>query len=293
MDYRCRRRYVVGLLARDSLKTLGGSGMIFVAGIFALFIGERVFGDSALRYLISGLGLLTVGLSVGLRFFAMGQSQGERKEAHRLALIGVGIGAIGLLMYGLTLDTVTDALGLDAEAAARWSGSWYGIWPICVAVGATVSLLLDRSLALHPRALPSGAARRSFFAATSLALGLALVFPVNYLASAHKIEKDVAYFRTTRPGGSTYALVETLGEPVTAHLFFAPGSDVRDQVRPYFELLAERSGGNFTVEFNDQPLNPVLSEDLKVRENGYIALKRGENVEKFKVGKTLKKLDES
>jgi hypothetical protein len=280
---------VVGTLARDTLKTLSGSGLVFLAGLFALFIGERVFGDSALRSIISGLGLLTIALSVGLRIFALRQSQGERALAHQYALIGVGIGGLGLFLYALTLPTITGGLGLDAEATARWSGSLSGLWPIGVCVGTTAALLVDRSLALHPVRLPVGAAKRSFFAATSLALGLCLVFPINYLASAHKIEKDVAYFRTTRPGDSTLALINSLGEPINAHLFFAPGSDVNEQVRPYFETLAAASGGRLTVEHNDQPLNPVLAKELKIRENGYIALTRGENVEKFKVGTNLKK----
>ena len=280
---------VVAALARDTLKTLSGSGLVFLAGLFALFIGERVFGNSGLRLVISGLGLVTIALSVGLRFYAHQQSDGERATAHNYGRLGLLIGGIGLLTYGLTLPTVTGALGLEPDAAARWSSSWYGLWPILVCVGATTTLLLDRLLALHPVSLPVGAAKRTFFAATSLALGLCLVFPVNYLASVHKLERDVAYFRTTRPGGSTLALVGSLGEPVSAHLFFAPGSDVKEQVRPYFEGLAAKSNGMLTVEHNDQPLDPVLAEELKIRENGYIALKRGENVEKFKVGTKLKK----
>lgn len=280
---------VVGTLARDTLKTLSGSGLVFVAGLFALFIGERVFGDSGLRAVVSGLGTLTIALSIGLRIFAHRQSEGERATAHNYARIGVWIGGLGLLFYGLTLPTVTGALGLDAEGVARWRGSWNGIWPILVCVGVTTTLMLDRLLAIHPVSLPLAAAKRTFFAAISLALGLGLVFPVNYLASVHKIEKDVAYFRTTRPGTSTLALVNSLSDPVSAHLFFAPGSDVNEQVRPYFESLAAESNGLLTIEYNDQPLNPVLAEELKIRENGYIALKSGENVEKFKVGTELKK----
>jgi hypothetical protein len=146
--------------------------------------------------------------------------------------------------------------------------------------------------------MPNGAARSAQIQGVSAALAIALMFPVNYLAKQHEKEWDVAYFRTTRPGESTLAIVRTLSEPMEVVLFYPAGSDVAAEVRPYFDDLARSSEGRLTVKVVDQAFDPVLAEELKIRENGQIVLKQGEANEKFKIDpdldrakKDLRKLD--
>jgi len=91
-----------------------------------------------------------------------------------------------------------------------------------------------------------------------------------------------------------------LSDPIEVDLFFDPGSDVAESIRPYFDKLEQEAGGRLEIHYVDQAVEPKLSEDLKIRENGYIAFRQGDAIEKFKVGtdmdkakRELKKLDEN
>jgi hypothetical protein len=162
-------------------------------------------------------------------------------------------------------------------------------WPIALVLSLIPIVGLDRLLAVHPVELPLGAVRRTLVNGISAGLAFCLVFPVNYLASEHTKEWDTAYFRTTRPGSSTLAMVQTFSAPVKAVVLLPAGSDVGREVQPYFDELARASGGQFTWEMVDQALDPARAEELKARENGHIAFQQGEKVEKFKIGTDLEK----
>ncbi len=121
------------------------------------------------------------------------------------------------------------------------------------------------------------------------ALAILLIFPINYLASSHDEEWDFSYFRTASAGSSTLALVRGLSDPIEIFLFYSPGNDVKEQLLPYFRALESAAGANVVVEVVDQPVRPTLSEELKIRDNGYIVLRQGEAVEKFKVDEELRR----
>ena len=110
---------------------------------------------------------------------------------------------------------------------------------------------------------------------------------------------DFGYFKTARPGTATQSMVAGLADPVTTYLFFPTASDVTEELRTYFGDLPE---GELTIEYVDHALEPELAKQLKIRDNGYIAIVKGEGddqqVEKVKIGKDfdsakrkLKKLD--
>lgn len=279
----------LGFLVRDVFAKMSGSGVILVAGLAVLFLGERVFGEGDWRPVVSGLGLLIVIGALVLRAFAWSKSTGARRQGHALALGWTGVVVGSLVIYGLTLSPVTSAVGLDEDGVARWNGVWGSLFPIATLLGLLPIFQLDRLLAVHPVLMPAGAARSMQLSGVASALAIALVFPVNYLAKQHDQEWDVAYFRTTRPGESTTALVTTASEPIEAVLFFPAGNDVGRELEPYFAGLAAASGGRMTVKLVDQALDPKLAEELKVRENGQIVLKQGESNEKFKIDTDMEK----
>ena len=285
------------VLVRDVFSHLRGSGLVLLLGLGTLFIGERMLGEGSLRMPVSGVGLLLVLGAVGLRVYAMNQSSGARRDAHRQALIWTSVSAASLLLYALTLDGVAGRFD-DADARSRWVGVWTSLFPILTLIGLLPTFAIDRLLAVHPVLMPTGAARHLQLSGVAAALAIAVMFPLNYLASSNDTDWDVAYFRTTDAGESTQSLVATLTDPVEVLLFFPSGNDVGREIEPYFEDLAAASGNRLTVRLVDQALDPALAEELKVNDNGHVVLRQGETVEKFKLNtdidrakRDLRKLD--
>lgn len=276
-------------------------GLLWFAGFGMTFLGERLFADTAAHWGLTSLGVVGVLAAVGLRGFHMAQeTDPERKAAQRNALIFGLVGVVALAMYATTLPFATDAMGLDEDGAARWYGATTSLWLIVWLLGAGPLVFLERALGADPVTLPRDAAGHAVRSGVATALALALVVPVNYLASHHGFEFDYAYFRTTRAGTATQALVKNLPEPVEATLFFAPGSDVREKAEPYFKELAEAAGGRLTYTVVDQAADPALAEAKNVRENGWVTFSSGAMTEKFRLGteldkakRDLKKLDQT
>ncbi len=289
---------VLGVLLRDIYKKMSGSGLILLVGLCVIFVGERMLGFDDLRFPVSGGGLFIVGVSMALRAWAMVKSEGDRRALHRQGLLWTWMVLVGLGLYTLTSETGVNLAGLDDDGAARWTGAWGSIFPIFMLVGCAPIFMIDRVLAIHPVLLPPGTGKRATIAGLIGALSIALVFPINYIAAAKDMEWDYAYFRTTKAGESTLSIVKTLAEPVEVVLFFSPGNDVRREVEPYFNTLRDQSDGNLTLRVVDQALDPVLAEELKIRDNGQIAIRQGDNHEPIKIGtdldkakRDLKKLD--
>jgi len=285
-------------LAVDAVLRKSGTGLLLGVGLLVLFIGERVFGEATLRVPVSGLGLLIVLGAAGIRGWSWSTSTGGRREGHQLALIWSVVAISSLFLYGLTLGPVTHALGLADDSLAHWTGALRSLFPIVALLGMLPTLRLDQILGSHPVVMPNGAARSAQIQGITAALAIALMFPVNYLAKQHEKTWDVAYFRTTRPGEATKAIISTLSDPIEVVLFFPAGNNVANEVRPYFDDLAAQSGGRMTVKVVDQAFDPKLAEDLKVRENGEIVIRQGDTNEKFKLDtdldkakKDLRKLD--
>ncbi len=277
----------LGVLVRDVFQKLSGSGFVLLVGLVGLFVGERLFGVGTPRLAISMASVIVLLGSVGLRVYALMGSEGARKGGHRGALIASAVSLSSLFLYALTLPTVTDALGLADEGLIRWNGVWSSLFPIGLVGGLLPVLLIDRALASHPRELPMGAMRHGAISGVSMALALALVFPANYLASHYDKEWDLAYFRTTRAGESTIAIVQTASEPVEALLFYAAGNDVGQELETYFRGLQGLAGDSFTYRRLDQALDPVLAEELKVRGNGVVILRTGEDTQTLKINEEM------
>ena len=277
------------------------SGILYLVGFFVLLLGERIFGDSsAARYALSGLGVLLAVAGVGLAAKAGSEAEEDQKPAHRYALLFGALGLSSLLLYALGLDPVVDGLGFEDEAASRFGMVIGALWKIVFLSGAVPFLLVDRSLAASPiRVMPSRVAEAAG-AGLSVALALCMLVPLNWLATDTNQRWDFGYFKTASPGTSTQDIVAGLEEPLHAYLFFPSTSDVRTEVRGYFDQLPK---GGLEVEFVDHAVEPELAKELKVRDNGYIVLTKGEGeeqqVEKLKIGvefdkarRKLKKLDE-
>lgn len=279
---------------------LTGSSLTLMAGFGLVFAAERLFHDDTLYWGFLGGGVAVVLLALGLRLRRYLGATGTRRDGEQRALLFAALSSASLLVYGLSTDTVTGALGMGGDRIATFTAVIGCLWPILMLVGALPMVVIDRALSAHPIMLPMGATRRAMAAGLSAALGISLVFPMNYVANAHNVEWDVSYFKVSKPGTSTLALVQGLEEPVEAYLFYPAGSDVGRELRPYFEAIEAQSGGKLVVSVVDQAVDPKLAEDLKIRENGWVVFRKGEQSEKFKLAvemdkarRDLKKLDET
>ncbi len=277
------------------------AAILYLLGMVLVFVGERVFGgESVWRQIFDGSGLLLVlgGLVSAAR--AIGAGTEDQRSAHRQALIWGGVGLFSLVVYALGTDTVVGALGLADEKAEKRYGTVIEVaWLVIWLAGTLPFLFVDRVLAVSPEGKPGRRVADAAGAGLSLALAIALIFPANYLGAELNKRWDFGYFKTATPGTATVNFVESLDQPVIAYLFFPAGGEVVQELRAYFDQLPT---GNLTVQYVDHALEPELSKDLKVRDNGFIVIVRGEGddrqIERLKIGadfdgarSKLKKLD--
>ncbi len=275
--------------------------LAYLVGFFLIFLGERMIGGvDTTRYALDGVGAALVLGALGLMALDWSRTEGEQKPGHLTPLVYALVGTASLLVYALSLDSVVEAIGFaDEDGEHRYGVVLQALGPMLFLVGTLPMLAADRVLGASPVLVTPGGVSRAALGGLSLAFGLAMLFPLNYLAAEHNERWDFGYFKTARPGTSTVNMVQALDEPITAYLFFPTASDVTEELRTYFDDL---QGGRLAVEYVDHALEPELAKELKVRDNGYIAFVRGEGeeqqVERVKIGedfesarRKLKKLD--
>lgn len=281
------------------LSLVGGPVYAWLLGVAMFAVGERYAAGTAAYIPVVLFSLVLIVLGVGVRVMeARTSKNAARTKALRSTAAWMLLGVVAVLIYLSTTDAVLGMFGLDEEAQATWYVLGYSLSGICFLMGALPAFTIDRALAVHPIQLPINAQAGAQQAGIVTALALALFAPVNYLASENNVDLDYAYFRTTRAGDSTKALVRTLPDPVEVVLFYPRGNEVLRELETYFTDVAEASDGALTVRVVDQALAPELSEKLRVNDNGYVVFTRGEASEKWKVGteidrakRNLKKLD--
>jgi hypothetical protein len=291
----------VAWLAWDGHRRRSGASLVYLAGMALVYAGERLFGDdTALHMPLTGLGVAVAIASLVLRFRATANSTGERAAAHRQALAFASAGVASLGLYALSTPAAASTFGWNEEMSAWAYVVFNAMWPVPWLIGTFGAFWIDQVMTLHPVQLPARARQSAAMAGTSAALAIALVFPVNYLAQKHPFEWDFSYFRVAQPGSSTLALARDLSSTAQVYMFFSPANEVRAEILPYFQEIERSSGGKVTLTLADQPVEPELSKELEIKDNGYIAIKLGEGIERFKVGtdlakarRDLKKLDET
>lgn len=275
--------------------------ILYLVGMALLLVGERMIGgEDVKRWAADGVGVLALLASLGLLFQARGRATGDQRAPHSGALGWAMLGVSSVLVYGLTTDPVLRALAFSEEGEHRFTVALTVAWLILWLCGTLPFLAMDRVIAASPVVVAPGRAREAGTAALTTALAITMIFPLNYLASSKNERWDLGYFKTAEPGSSTQSIVDELSEPLRAVLFFPSSSEVTQEIRTFFDKL---ESNNLSIEYVDHALEPELAKELKVRENGTIALVRGEGedqqVETIKIGadfdaakRNLKKLDE-
>ncbi|MFO0632693.1 MAG: Gldg family protein [Nannocystaceae bacterium] len=251
------------------------SALLYLVGMASLFVGQRLLaGYDAMQWTASlaGLGLVAVAAGMRLRGLRGAQDEGLR-FGHRVAMACLVAALASLVMYAATTETVVRGLTLSRETEDRWLGVWRSLWPIVWLLGTVPLLVVDYAIQSSPVMMPVRRIRDMVGHGLVAALGIALVFPLNYIASKKNERWDLAYFKTPQPGTATLAVVASLEQPVHVRIFMPPSSDVAQELRAYFGALA---GPNVTVEVIDQAAEPRLAKALSVRDNGVVAITQGE-----------------
>lgn len=274
------------------------SGFLWLLGFALFFVGERMFGggEDPWRWALSGGGLLIALVALGLLWARRGQAAPDQRQPYTLGVIYGAVGLLGPALYGLSTDPVVDALGLVDEAADRWSVAWQALAPIAWLAGTLPLLSISRAISLSPVRIIPRLVKEGALSALAVSFALSMLVPLNYLATETNERWDLGYFKTAQAGTRTRNMVAALEEPIRVVAFFPTGSDVADELRTYFDPL---QGGQLQVEYVDHALEPSLAEELKIRDNGYVAFVKGEQVERVKIGadfddakRKLKQLDE-
>jgi hypothetical protein len=273
------------------MRGLAGS-IIVVVSLLLLFVGERVLGEGTARDVLVWLGGLGAVVAFGWRAMRFQAAKGSARQAEaRLVVAYFGV-LVGLGLYGLSTDWGLTLAGFEGDAADRTAGTLAALWPAVLAVSLTGLLFMELAYRKMPvtEAVELRRIQSAAYAGVSLALALVFVMSVNYVAEERDIKEDLSYFKTTKPSETSIRMVQKLGEPVKAVLFYPEVNEVVDQLVPYFREL-DRASDKFEYEVKDHALAPSLAREHRIRKNGVVALLMGEGeeqqAEQFEVGTEL------
>ncbi len=276
---------------------------LLLAGLCAVFVGQRILGEGNPGELTSYAGLALLVAAGALRIQAWASAKGDARGVEARLLAAYGGVAVSLLLYALTTDWGIKKLALSGDAATRVPVVLMVLWMATLLVSLFAVLFVELVYLRMPIAesVELRRVRASLYAGLSLGLSVVFLLSANYVATVRDVRKDVSYFRTSQPSAGTLSMVRKLDQPVRAFLFFRQGSDVVGELKPYFAALAG-AGKKFKYQVSDVALEPKLATKHRVRDNGEVLLVQGDGdkakSQSFHVGNelteargTLRKLD--
>jgi ABC-type uncharacterized transport system len=276
------------------------ASLLFGAGLFLLFIGERILGHlGGMRLVVTGLGALLVVGVTALRGWAMLASHDARRRVERTLLLSHLGSALALLFYALTTPTGMKLIGqggLTGKGLEHYTGAMTVLWLVVMAASLIPLVMIEASL---------GTARRDRFelarskdaelegveylrvreigwSGLTVGLALALAMVTCRVAEERNVSKDVSYFKTSAPGESTVNIAKSMSEPLKVLLFFPAVNEVKDEVRTYFTSLAEASK-KVEIEEYDRYVSAELAAKYRVTKDGVIVMIRGDKSETLDV----------
>lgn len=259
-------------------------------GLLLFLLGERFFGhlDGA-RLALTGAGvLLLVGVSAA-RAWAMLGSNGARRRVERNLLICNAFTLLALVLYLISTDWGITKLGLKEPAASHFHGAMTILYMVVFVASNVPLLIIELSLGtalrdqFDVRSTGGEEAGVEYFrvrelgwSGFSLGLAIALLMVTCQVSNERNLQTDVSYFKTSSPGDSTRKIVETASDQLKVLLFFPDVNEVKNQVKSYFDALAEKAPtGKVSVELHDRLVDADLAGRYKVTKDGTIILVRG------------------
>lgn len=266
--------------------------VLLCAGLFAIYVGERVFGEGTGRTAATVAGGLLVLAAFAMRGNALRNAHGDVRGVE-LRLFGAYIGiVVALGLYALSSESGLNLFGSKDEARSRVSTVLTVLWPSVLSVSLSALWFMELVYARMPVAasVELRRVRTAAYAGLTLALSLVFLLSINYVVTARDVRRDVSYFKTTEPSASTKRQLTKLQTPVKALLFYRRTDDVLAQLEPYFASLAKASP-KFTYQVLDSALVPDLARKHRVSGNGSVLLLQGEGdaqkAQPIKIGSEL------
>jgi hypothetical protein len=179
-------------------------------------------------------------------------------------------------------------LALDLARVNVVSPLVFAAWLLPLVSGLLSRIAVERAF----RASPFDGARLTDQALTGGGLSVLcwLLFVLNQQVFMRDVRRDVSLDPVSAPSGQVRELVEKLQGDIELVLFFAPDSEVRSAVEPYFRALAELSP-RLSVRYTELTLERELAQRHRVRGNGFGLFVTGnaerERGETFEIGRKL------
>ena len=266
--------------------------MLYLAGSGLVLLLVRLGGGTEdILFQSQALGWLLIFASLWRVFRSSTETEGAG-AARRWILTCQSIGLVSLLgVLALATDQL-DLLGFADEDRGRAEVIAQVVFALLWFSTAVPLVTVDRVRGASPIMLPSRRVSDSGYAGLSIALAIALLFPLNFLAHENNVRWDHSYFKTASPGDVTLGTLDALDEPIQAWLFFPSTSDVTEEIRTYFDQI---QSANLEVAYVDQALESELAKELKVQKNGTIAFVRGsdedQQIQRIRIGEELSKAE--
>jgi hypothetical protein len=260
------------------------ASIVYVAGLAAVYLGERVLGPGRASTVatLAGLAAVVAALLLGLR-------QGKGRPTGRVlpALYLLGLVALALHFSRSTLPALLGHRSLDV-GMPRLDGAVAVLWPAILLAGTLPVLLVEFALASMARSplVDTRRVRAALLSGLGIAFALVFCFAISYVASERNIKADFSFFRTARASAATKQLVSALDQPVEVTLFYPPGNEVAEELTGYFADLG-RASSKLTVARADQAVDPAKAKALGVTGNGAVAFARGSQHEQIQISTKL------
>jgi hypothetical protein len=258
----------------------------FVAGLLALYLGERVLAGIGQTVALAAAAMLLL-CACGAGVWRWVRAQGDRRDAAATLLLHYLTAVAALVLYGATRYVEADP----------WHSVLWVSWPALLALGLVPLISMEAAAATEAPRLELWRVRLAGRGARIVVFAVIAFAGLNFASTKWNRKVDLSYFKQSRVGSANLALVASLDRHVQFTLFFPTGNEVLENVRPYFEELA-RASDQATLTIDDQALAIELARKLQITANGYVALTAGEKTEKIHIGldverarSTLRKLD--
>jgi uncharacterized membrane protein YgdD (TMEM256/DUF423 family) len=276
------------------------ASMFLFIGLLCIVLAQSALNSWGQRSVLLYIGSALFLGSLAMRVVTTVVSNGERRRVERtLMLTTLGMVA-GLAVYWLAIQYGDKTLG---ESATRTYKTPLLLLSVVIVVAALVPhCMIEISLGVarrtnfdfagnksnNPEGVEYLRVRDMAWSGLSVGFAAALLMVTCNVANQKNVRRDVSYFKTSSPGESTRAMVNSSSDPIKALLFFPAVNEMKSEVRNYFDDLAS-STGKVTVEVHDRMVDAKLASDYNVSKDGVVVLVRGSKSEVLDIGTDMER----